>query len=182
MWYPATVAAPAAEPVTSAQAKAQCRIASSDTSFDTEITRLIAAARAHVEAYCGARFAQRANASMKCDSFADFAKLPEAPVSAVAITYVDDAGNTQALSTDVYELRGDELEVAIVLKYGQAWPSIQPGSRITVTATIGYSAAPEPVLHAMLLWIAESFHMRETTAAAGWSTLDSLLANYRRNA
>lgn len=34
----------------------------------------------------------------------------------MAITYVDTAGATQMLSTDVYELRADGLEPSIVLK------------------------------------------------------------------
>lgn len=182
MWYPVTIAAPATEPVTSAQAKSQCRIGSSETAFDTEITRLVTVARAHVEAYCGARFGSR-SATMLCDSFADLVRLPEAPVTAVAsITYIDTDGAEQTLATSVYELRASGLDAAIVLKYGQAWPSIRPGSRITVTATVGYSAAPEDVLHAMLLFIADSFHQRETAVVGDWSTLDSLLINHRRNA
>ena len=103
------------------------------------------------------RFGSR-SATMKCDGFGDFDRLSEAPVSAVAsVSYVDTAGATQTLSTDVYELRADGFEASIVLKYGQTWPSIQTGSRITVTATVGYSTTPEAVVHAMLLWIADSF-------------------------
>lgn len=181
MWYPTTIADPAVEPVTSAQAKMQLRIEAADTDFDTELTRLIAVARAHVEAYCGARFASR-EATMLCDSFADLARLPEAPVSAVtSIAYVDADGASQTLAASVYELRGDGLEAAIVLKYGQAWPSIRPGSRITVTATVG-AAPADDVLHAMLLHIADMFHRRETEARAGFTTADALLCNHRRNA
>ena len=181
MWYPATVAAPGTEPVTRAQAKTQCRIVTADTSFDTEIDRIITAARSYVESYCGVRFAQRTGVATKCDSFEDFDRLPEAPVSAVAINYVDTDGTTQTLSTDVYELRADPFEASIVLKYGEAWPSIQPGSRITVTATIG-ATPPEAVVQAMLLFIADSFHQRENAKAEDWSVLDVLLFNSRRNA
>lgn len=181
MWYPATVAAPGTEPVTSAQAKAQCRIVSSDTTFDTEITRIITAARSYAEAYCGVRFAQRTGIALKCDSFADFARLPEAPVSAVVVSYVDADGATQTLSTDVYELRADPFESAIVLKYGQVWPAIQYGSRIAVTATIG-ATPPEAVVQAMLLFIADSFHQRENAKVEDWTAVDLLLFNSRRNA
>jgi len=181
MWYPASVAAPGTEPVTSAQAKAQCRIVSSDTTFDTEIARIIAAARSYVEAYCGVRFAQRTGVALMCDSFTDFTRLPEAPVSAVTVTYVNADGASQTLSTDVYELRADPFESGIVLKYGQAWPSIQSGSRITVTATIG-ATPPETVVQAMLLFIADSFHQRENAKVEDWSAVDMLLFNSRRNA
>ena len=38
MWYPVTVAAPGTEPVTSAQAKTQCRIDSSDRPAGVPLT------------------------------------------------------------------------------------------------------------------------------------------------
>jgi uncharacterized phiE125 gp8 family phage protein len=180
MWYPATIAAPATEPVTSAQAKVQCRIESTDTNFDTEITRLITAARAHVEKYCNVRFGSR-SAVVKCDRWTDMARLPDAPVTTVtSISYVDADGVTQTLATTVYELRGDDLEAGIVLKYAQAWPSIQPGSRITLTADVGYSTSPPDVVHAMLIDIADMFHGRESEARDDFSTLDALLINHRR--
>jgi hypothetical protein len=159
----------------------QCRIHVSDTSFDTELARLITAARAYAENVCGVRFAQRTGVALKCDSFTDFDRLPEAPVTAVAVTYVDTEGATQTLSTDVYELRADPFEASIVLKYGQAWPSIQTGSRITVTATVGGTPS-ESVVQAMLLFIAGSFHQRENAKVEDWSTVDLLLFNDRRNA
>ena len=180
MWYPSTIGAPGTEPVTDAQAKEQCGVGSAETAFNAKITRLITAARSHVEGYTGMRFGSRA-ATMKCDGFSDFDRLSEAPVTAVAsVSYVDSEGATRTLSTDVYELRADGFETAIVLKYGQTWPSIQIGSRITVTATVGYSTAPEAVVHAMLLWIADSFAERESVEAFEFSTLDALLANHRR--
>jgi uncharacterized phiE125 gp8 family phage protein len=181
MWYPVDVATPGTEPVTRAQAKFQCRVATSVTSFDTEFDRLIPAARSHVEAVCGVRFAQRADVDMTCDSFEDFAYLPEGPISAAVITYVDTDGATQTLSTDVYELRANGLEASIVLKYNQSWPAIQPGSRITVTATLG-ATAPEAVVQAMLTFIDDTFHKRDHAKIGDWTVLDVLLFNHRRNA
>ena len=99
----------------------------------------------------------------------------------MAITYVDTDGATQTLSTDVYELRANGLEASIVLKYNQSWPSIQPGSRITVTATLG-AAAPEAVVQAMLTFIDDTFHKRDHAKIGDWTVLDVLLFNHRRNA
>jgi uncharacterized phiE125 gp8 family phage protein len=181
MWYPVDVAAPDTEPVTRAQAKFQCRVATGVTSFDTELDRLITAARSHAEAVCGVRFAARTGVAMKCDSFEDFAYLPEGPVSAVAVGHVDADGTGQTLSTDVYELRASGVEASIVLKYNQAWPSIQPGSRITVTATIG-AAAPAGVVQAMLVFIDDTFHKRDHVKIGDWTFVDTLLFNHRRNA
>lgn len=183
MWYPSTITvAVTEEPVSAEQARQQART-DSDTEHDAELTRLRTAARAYVEKYCGVRFGTQTIVA-KCDSFADMARLSEAPVQSVtSIQYVDADGDAQTLSTDVYELRADGLEVAVVLKYGQAWPSIQPGSRITLTAVVGHATVPPNVLHAMLLWIAEQFGNHEPVALAdGMTSFDALLFNDRRNA
>lgn len=186
MWYPAAVTTPAAaEPVSRAQAKQQCNIDPDDTEDDALLDRLIAAARNHVEKYCGSRFAAQ-TITVKCDCFADMARLPEAPVASItSISYIDTAGNSQTLAASVYELRADGLEAAIVLKYSQAWPAIQPGSRITVVAVVGYAAAPEAVAQAMLGLVAHweenraSVVIGETSSAVDMF-VDSLLCNHRR--
>lgn len=178
MWYPATVTVAATEPVTAQEVKRQSYI---DHDDDNDIlTRLIATARDHAERYCGARFGTQ-TVTVKCDGFADMARLPEAPVQSItSIAYVDTAGTTQTLSTDVYELRSDGLDASIALKYNQTWPAIQPGSRITVTAVVGYADTPPAVKHAMILFIASAFENREPTAAEDWTAFDSLLCNFRR--
>lgn len=183
MWYPATIGAPATEPVTATQAYEQCRIETSEqASFSTQIARLITVARAHAENYCNVRFGTR-SAVVNCNSWTDLARLPDAPVNSItSITYVDADGATQTLATSVYELRSEGLEAAVVLKYAQAWPSIRPGSRITVTASVGYSTTPEDVVHAMLLGISDMFHGRESEARGDFTTLDALLCNHRRGA
>ena len=184
MWYPHTVTvAAASEPVTVTQAKAQCRVDGTDS--DTEITALIAAARSYVESYCGRVLITR-TITAKCDSFADFAQFPIVPLASVtSVSYVDGAGATQTLSTDVYEVRTDGLTASLALKSGQSWPSIQSGSRITVTAVVGASAAPEAVMHAMLLLIADWYDQRGNTVLGTNQPTEmphavtALLANYR---
>lgn len=187
MWYPASITTPAAaEPVSWDEAEAHLRL-DGDTSEQALVERLIAAARAHVEAYTGTRLASQ-TVSVKCDCFTDLARLPEAPVTSVtSIEYVDTAGTTQTLSTDVYELRADGIEAAIVRKYNQVWPAIRLGSRITLTAVVGYAAAPDDVRHAMLLLVGAWYENREQTVV-GVSVADlpmpvsaeALLANHRR--
>lgn len=183
MWYAATVAAPGTEPVTLAAAKAQFRGESTDE--DTLVQSWIAAARAHLENRCGVRFASRTGVELKCDSFADFSTLPEAPVTAVAsITYVDTEGATQTLAGTVYEARLEGIEPHIVLKYNQTWPAIQSGSRITVTATIGYATVPEEIVHAMNLIIAHWDMNREAASETSVQQIplgvDALIENHRR--
>lgn len=176
-WFPVVPVAPAVEPVSLAQAKLQCRVIGTDE--DDTLDLYIASARSHAEAYCGVAFAERTVVA-HCDSFADLARLPFAPVNSVtSIEYVDPGGSTQTLLASVYELRADNLESAVVLKPGQAWPGIQQGSRVTVTASVG-AAPPDEVIHAMLLFIADSFDRREHAKAGDWTSLDSLLCNHRR--
>lgn len=194
MWYPASVTVAAASaPVTADEVKLRLRIDADDDA--TDVALMIAAATGHVEKYCNTRLATQ-TVVMKCDGFADFAYLPEAPVQSITgIEYIDTDGSTQTLATSVYELRADGLEAGIALKYGQSWPAIRRDSRISVTAVVGYAAIPDPVKHAILLLIGDAYLNRESIDlpagarpvpgalwVAGWSTTDSLLANYRRGA
>lgn len=180
MWYPAKVTDESGEPITLAEAKAQCLVDSTDD--DGQLKNLIAAARGHVEKYCNIRLAEQA-VEVKCDSFADMARLPVAPaLSVTSIEYRDTTGAEQTLSTDVYEERFDDLEAAIVLQYGQRWPAIQPGSRITLTAVVGYETLPPAVKVAMLMFIADSYNQRENAEAGDWTAVDYLLCNFRRGA
>lgn len=179
MWYPAVAIDDVAdEPVTLAEAKKQVH-AEYHADDDDYLNRLIAAARDHVEAYTGTHIAQR-DVVVKCDCFADFAWFPEAPVRDVVVKYVDTDGAEQTLSADVYELRADGLEASIALKHGQAWPAVQPGSRITVEAEVGYETPPPAVKHAMLIFISDSFEQREPATSGGRTTFDDLLSNFRR--
>lgn len=181
MWYPATITvAAAAEPVSLTAAKEQCHVEAADTTFDNELNRLIAAARGYAERVCGVRFYTQ-TVAIKCDSFDDLAWLPEAPVQSItSIEYVDTSGASQTLASSVYEERLDGLDPQVVLKYGQTWPAIQPGSRITVTAVVGHATVPDDVLQAMLLYIEHLFTGVEMTALGGWTDVDNLLFNHRR--
>lgn len=182
MWYPATVtAAAASEPITLAEAKAQCSVESSDE--DTYLGGLISAARAHIESVCGIKIITQ-TVVVKCDGFTDLAALPIAPVASISsITYVDTAGASQTLSTDVYELRASGLSASIVLKFGQAWPTIQTGSRITVTAIAGAATAPAEIKHAALMLVAHWFLNREAVGPDNMAPMpmavDALLTNWR---
>lgn len=182
MWRFVSIGSPA-EPVSLADARGQCNMLADETEFDDKLTQLIQAGRRHVEKVCGLWFGARA-VVLACDSFTDFCRLPVAPVSAVtSIAYVDPAGAAQVVPSASYELvvrDEDGIEPAIVPVYGVQWPAIQPGSQITLTLQAGFVVTPEPVHHAMLLWIDDAFMNREPVPAGAWTTVDSLLCNYRR--
>lgn len=181
MWYPSAITVlPTTEPVTLEEACAHLRVDDEGERFTVQ--HLITMSRAFVEDYCAARFATQ-TAVMKCDGFGDLARMPEAPIQSVtSVTYVDTAGATQTLSTDVYELRADGLEAAIVTKYGKTWPIVRPGSRVTVTAVVGTAIIPPPVKHAILLHLAFSYERREGGKTTELDAMAALLSNYRRGA
>jgi hypothetical protein len=108
------------------------------------------------------------------------ARLPIAPVSDVDIEYVATDGTEQTVLDAAYELRADGLAASVVPAYGQNWPATRPGSRITVTAIVGYETLPASIRHAMLLWIAEAYLNRENAETPEWTAFDALLTNYRR--
>jgi len=182
MWYPSTViVAPTTEPVPLDEVKAQCGILPAETHFNDMLTRLIKAARSHVEHYCNARWAEQALAC-QCDSFRDFARLSEGPLKSItSVQYVDAAGDTQTLDEAVYDARKDGLEPSIALKPSQSWPAIRPGSRITLTAVFG-GDVPAEVHHAMLMFVDDAFHKRENAKRDDWTAIDVLLCNHRRGA
>lgn len=182
MWYAPTVTvAAASEPVTLSEAKAQCRVDGDDE--NALITGLIAAARDHVEMHCGTPMVSR-TVTVKCDGFDDFSHFPVVPLVAVSsVSYVDSAGGTQTLSAGIYEVRSDGLTASLALKSGQSWPSIQTGSRVTVTASVGYSAVPGAVKQSILLLIGQWFDNRadatDKPLIAMPNAVEALLSNYR---
>ncbi len=94
MWYAATtVPVPdASPPLTLAAAKSRLRIDFGDD--DTLLSDMIAEAVAHIERYCNIRLGRQV-LTCRCDSFSDFARLPDGPLVADAVqsvAYVDPAG------------------------------------------------------------------------------------------
>lgn len=196
MWYPSIVTtAPSVEPVTLAAAKMHLRRDDRDADGnlvdqpdDDLVSSLISAARQHVEKYCNARWAEQTLAC-RCDSFADFVRLPEGPLKSVtSIAYVDTDGETQTLDDAVYEVCRSGLEPSIMIKPGQTWPAIRSGSFVTLTAVFG-GEVPPAIKVAILLFVGAWYENREETAigvsvAALPSSVatDALLCNFRRGA
>jgi len=112
--------------------------------------------------------------SFPCD---DVLELPRAPlVSVTSIAYVDTAGNTQTLSTDVYDVDTASLPGRIALKYLQIWPYLLPvRNAVTVTFVAGYgasgSAVPAPILAAMKLLIGHWYENREAVTGSAMTEL-----------
>lgn len=178
MWYPPLVTQAPTDPVSVDEAKRQCAVLHNDD--DALFAALISAARDYVERYCNTPIATQ-TVDVKCDAFCDFGRLPIAPVQSVtSIAYIATDGTASTVASLDIESRFDGLEASIVPAYGKQWPVPRNGSRITMTAVVGYSSLPPSIKHAMLLWIAEAYEKRENDAPPSWTAFDALLCNYRR--
>jgi uncharacterized phiE125 gp8 family phage protein len=191
MWTaPVVTVAASAEPLDTVSAVEHLR--AQGAGADSEIARLVSAARAYVENYTGTRLITQTLA-LRSDDWADLENLPVAPVQSItSISYVDTDGATQTLAGSVYDARLYGLAPTIVLKFNQVWPTIQMGSLITVTAVVGYGAAadvPSDLIHALRLLLGDFYQFRETAQAdqSGSSypvaaPVSAILANYRKYA
>lgn len=154
---------PAAEPVTLAQAKTHMRI--TDPAEDDYITALIKGSRKWCEGYQNRAYITQ-TIKLYMDRFPRTILLPRPlAISVTSITYVDTAGATQTLSTDVYDLDAISQPGVIFLKHSQIWPAVR-GDRngIIVTITAGYGAAaavPDDIVHAIKLMTAHLYEFRQ---------------------
>jgi uncharacterized phiE125 gp8 family phage protein len=129
---------PMAEPVTLTEAKLHLRVDS--TADDTLIPSLITATRQYCELFQGRTY-MATTYQMKIDMWSDIIYLPNVPLWSVdSITYVDTAGTTQTLSTDIYSVDKNSEPGFVYLAYLQNWPSIRgTHSDITINYSAGYS-------------------------------------------
>lgn len=103
----------------------------------------------------------------KFDRFANPLTLRNPPVQSItSVTYVDTAGVTQTLSTDIYE-QGEDHEIGTVrLKSDQQWPTVQSHQDVvTVRFVAGYGDdtedVPVKIRHAIRLHATHHWRNRE---------------------
>jgi uncharacterized phiE125 gp8 family phage protein len=139
-WTLSVNTAPTDRPVTLDEVKAQCRILHNDEDSLLNIYR--AAATQAAEMRCQ-RQLMLATLVLTLDGFPEEIRLPKPPALAVSsVAYIDTAGSTQTLSTDVYGVDVLTEPGRVYLKYGQAWPATRPiPNAVTVTYTAGYSSS-----------------------------------------
>lgn len=181
--------APATTPVTLAEAKAHCRVDTSDE--DALITALIEAATAHVERVLGIALITQGWTIVR-DQWPDtwLVELPLAPLQAVtAVTTYDAEGIGTVFDAENYFLDAVSGPPRLVLHGTAPWP--KPGRRangieIAVTAGFGDAASdvPHPVRQALLLLIAHWYERREPVVLGDVrhdvpGTVAGLLAPYR---
>lgn len=188
-WLPVEVSvAPAEEPLTLAEAAAQCRLEVGED--DSGVTACAKAARAHVEAFSGTRLVTQ-TVKMRCNEFCSTLWLPIGPVQSItSVKYLDTDGAEQTLATSVYDEYLYGISPYIALTDGQNWPSIytSPAS-VIITAVVGYglaAAVPDDIKHALKLLTAQYYDQRGAISDKDMSLVpngvDALLANHRRYA
>lgn len=174
------------EPVSLAMARSQTR--SEGQADDDYLLDLVQSAREHAEAYCGIRL-MPASVEMTFASFAELERLSQAPVRSIAeVRYLDPTGVEQVLDPSIYELLNvdaDPLRPRLRLAYGKSFPSTRSAEdAVRVSALVGYTVVPKPVIRAMLLLVGQWYDNREPIASGSIAELPNsvtaLLSNFRR--
>lgn len=164
------------EPVSLAEAKAQCRVTASDE--DGMMAGLLLAAREHCENHTHRVFSTQTFAlsvDQRWPTVFNYRNvdrhrrivLPKPPAqSVVNVSYVDTFGATQVLDPSQYQFSKGTLHGFIDQAYGVCWPAVrrQPDA-ITVQFVAGYgtnpSNLPESIRQAILMLIAHFYQNRE---------------------
>jgi uncharacterized phiE125 gp8 family phage protein len=155
------------ELVTIDEAREWCRVLNED--HDTILTALISSAREHVEKQTGRNLVDKTIVKrmdhFPCSRVIQLSGVPLREVT--SITYLDANGDSQTLSSDLYEVDIYGVPGRIVLNYDDSWPvtDIAPNA-VTVTYKSGYTGAgsyllPPTLREATRFLIAHWFANRE---------------------
>ena len=185
------ITAPAAEPVSTSEAKAHLRV--DTTADDTYIGTLITVARQNVESHLRRSLINQ-TWEVVLDAFpAGVIRLPKPPLASVtSIKYTDDDGVEATYSSDNYVVDSDTEPGRVVLKSGQTWPAVTlaAANGVRVRYVAGYGAAgsnvPQAIRQAILLVIGSLYENREDVLVAQGVSIGvlpfgvvALLAPYR---
>jgi len=170
------ISAPAVEVVTTAEAKAQCRIDHSDD--DALIGRLIKVAREKIEGPDGIGLCFVSQGwRLSLERFPRQIRIQMGPVLSIdSISYVDEAGKAQTLDPELYQWRRERFGAWIAPAYEQTWPTarcVYGSVQIDFTAgfpgtndsPVNLSSVPETLKHAMLLLVGHYYENREAVLA-----------------
>ena len=182
------ITAPAADPVTLAEAKAHLRVDHSDE--DATINGLIKAATSYLDGRSGilGRCLVTQTWEETFDAFPTNAiELPLGPVASVtSVKYLDQAGAEQTLSAGVYTVDTASLVARIVSD--DAWPATKAtANAVTVRYVAGTASAsiPGAIRHAILLLVGHWYENRQPAAEGSAAELpfavSALLSPFRRS-
>lgn len=182
------ITAPAAEPVSAAEAKAQLRV--DHAAEDALISSQVVAARGHVERLT-ARQLITATWELRLDSFpADTCaiRIPKPPLQqVVSVKYVDADGVLQTLASTEYVVDAPVGPTApwgrLWLEYLKTWPTVRDErNAVRIQFKAGYgdagAAVPQELRNAILLKVGALYANREPGENDD-QTLMALLWPYR---
>lgn len=186
------VTAPAVEPVTLTEVKAQLRL--DGTTEDTFLTSLIARARKYIEEteLNRALITQTWDYYLQSWPGKNYIEIPLPPLQSItSIKYTDYLGVETEFTSSNYILDTAAEPGRVYLKWDKSWPSVslQVVNGIVVRFVAGYgsseSAVPEPIKQGLLLYIGSLYENRENNMVGNVQQLqlvfgaDSLLNSYR---
>lgn len=165
-WTMQVSSAPATEPITTAEAKKQSYVDTSDD--DTFIDDNIQAAREYLQEQTNMSFITQTRV-MRMDRFPGTILVPYSPlISVTSITYVDTNGDTQTLAASLYDADIYRKPARINPAYGESWPGTRSiDDAVTITYVAGYAdadAVPSLVKKMMLYLVAHYYENRENVA------------------
>lgn len=133
-----------------------------DTEEDTLISSMLSVAEQAAENFTWRKFVTQTWDEF-FDGFDDPLYLSFAPVQSVtSVSYVDENGATQTLSSSIYEL-GSEYDVPLIRrKYNQVWPTTRTHEDVvTVRYVVGYTSVPARIQQAIAIHAAWQYRNRE---------------------
>lgn len=181
------ITAPAAEPITAADAITRAHLRLDDATDDSLVGLYIAAARRQAEQITGRCLIEQ-TWELWLDAFpAAEIDLRLAPVSAiVSVTYTDTAGADQVLDPDAYLLDAVTSAAWLLPAVDTDWPETQDiANAVRIRFTAGYGATGDDVPEDIRLWllatVAHWYRSREIAGAAmqPLPCLSGLLDPYR---
>lgn len=116
---------PSAEPVTLAEARAQCQMSADDTSQDSRLLGYMAAARGMAEQETGRRLMPQ-TWEQYADAWPEDGRieLHELPVRSItSVKYINTAGTLTTISSNAYRLDARAQRAVLQPVYGGAWPT-----------------------------------------------------------
>lgn len=182
------VTAPAEEPISRAQAKLHLRVDDGDTSQDAIIDALIVAARRWCEQYTGRALVQQ-TWDLRLDRVYGEIQIGKVPVQSVtSVSYIDTDGNTQTLSTTLYDVDVYSEPARITKAFDEVWPDYRAVPNAwTVRFIAGYAIGspadyaqniPGELLAAMKLVIGHLYENREQVIVGGVPQVVPMGAEY----
>ena len=169
---------PAAEPVTLAEARSQCRIAADDTSEDALLGVYIQAAREAAEHQLG-RSIINTTWEQSLDGFPSDSgaiELEQALAAGItSVVYTNTAGSPVTMDTSGYQLQVAGQSASLLPAAGTSWPSTLTGDNVINTVRIRYvcgygasaAAAPAGIRQWLLLTVGALYANREAVDSTG---------------